>query len=83
MTEKYDLVIRNGHTVTDKDKLKQDVGICDGKIVTLGNIAEKGLREIDAAGLLILPGGIDAHCHIEQKSSSGILKTELPHLKFI
>jgi len=76
MTEKYDLVIRNGHTVTDKDKLKQDVGICDGKIVTLGNIAEKGLREIDASGLLILPGGIDAHCHIEQKSSSGIMTAD-------
>lgn len=72
----YDLVIRNGQTVTDKEKIKQDVGIRDGKIVTLGEIAEKGAREIDADGLLILPGGIDAHCHIEQKSSSGIMTAD-------
>ncbi|MBT5073044.1 MAG: dihydropyrimidinase [Kordiimonadaceae bacterium] len=72
----YDLVIRNGQTVTDKEQIKQDVGIKDGKIVTLGDIAEQGTREIDADGLLILPGGIDAHCHIEQKSSSGIMTAD-------
>lgn len=72
----YDLVIRNGQTVTDKEKIKQDVGIRDGKIVTLGEITEKGTREIDADGLLILPGGIDAHCHIEQKSSSGVMTAD-------
>lgn len=76
MTEKYDLVIRNGHTVTDKETVKQDIGIKDGKIVTLGNDLEKGAREIDADGLLILPGGIDAHCHIEQKSSSGVMTAD-------
>jgi len=72
MTKRYDMVIRNGYTVTDREKVKQDVGIVNGKIVTLGEIPEMGIREIDAEGLLILPGGIDAHCHIEQKSSSGI-----------
>ncbi|MCL4147550.1 UNVERIFIED_CONTAM: hypothetical protein GTU68_057670 [Idotea baltica] len=76
MTEVYDLVIRNGHTVTDIETVKQDVGIKDGKIVTLGNDIEKGVREIDADGLLILPGGIDAHCHIEQKSSSGVMTAD-------
>ena len=73
---KYDLVIRNGHIVTDKDKKKQDIGIKDGKIVTLSETVEAGEREIDAEGLLILPGGIDAHCHIEQKSSSGIMTAD-------
>lgn len=76
MTETYDLVIRNGHTVTDKETVKQDIGIKDGKIVTLGNDLDKGTREIDADGLLILPGGIDAHCHIEQKSSSGVMTAD-------
>lgn len=73
---KYDLVIRNGHIITDKDKKKQDIGIKDGKIVTLSENVESGEREIDAEGLLILPGGIDAHCHIEQKSSSGIMTAD-------
>ncbi|HRW30103.1 MAG TPA: amidohydrolase family protein, partial [Emcibacteraceae bacterium] len=76
MTKRYDMVIRNGYTVTDREKVKQDVGIVNGKIVTLGEIPEMGIREIDAEGLLILPGGIDAHCHIEQKSSSGIMTAD-------
>lgn len=76
MTELYDLVIKNGQTVTDKEKIKQDVAIKDGKIVALGENLEGGAREIDAEGLLILPGGIDAHCHIEQKSSSGIMTAD-------
>ncbi|MEZ5757646.1 MAG: dihydropyrimidinase [Emcibacteraceae bacterium] len=76
MTKKYDMVIRNGHTVTDREKVKQDVGIINGKIATLGEIPETGKHEIDAEGLLILPGGIDAHCHIEQKSSSGIMTAD-------
>ena len=76
MTELYDLVIRNGQTVTDKEKIKQDVAIKDGKIVALGENLGKGIREIDATSLLVLPGGIDAHCHIEQKSSSGIMTAD-------
>ncbi|MCP5382926.1 MAG: dihydropyrimidinase [Kordiimonadaceae bacterium] len=76
MNKKYDMVIRNGHTVTDREKVKQDVGIINGKIITLGEIPEVGKYEIDAEGLLILPGGIDAHCHIEQKSSSGIMTAD-------
>ncbi len=74
--ENYDLVIRNGVTATHKESVKQDIGIRGGKIVTLGEIEEKGTREIDAEGLLVLPGGIDAHCHIEQKSSSGIMTAD-------
>ncbi|MDG1997312.1 MAG: dihydropyrimidinase [Emcibacteraceae bacterium] len=72
----YDLVIRNGHTVTDIEKKKQDIGIKDGIIVALGENLEAGAREIDATDKLILPGGIDAHCHIEQKSSSGIMTAD-------
>jgi urease alpha subunit len=49
MTELYDLVIRNGQTVTDKETLKQDVAIKDGKIVALGENLERGIREIDAS----------------------------------
>jgi len=72
----YDLIIKNGTTVTASDKVKQDVAIKDGKIVTLGTDLSGGAREIDATDLLILPGGVDAHCHIEQKSSSGIMTTD-------
>ncbi len=33
-------------------------------------------REIDAGGKLVLPGGVDSHCHIEQLSSIGIHDAE-------
>lgn len=73
---KYDLVIRNGHTVTATDKVKQDIGVKDGRIIALGEGLDRGLSEVDATDLLVLPGGVDAHCHVEQKSSTGIMTAD-------
>jgi dihydropyrimidinase len=69
----YDLVIRNGTIVTASDTVRCDIGIKDGVIATLGTAVAAGTREIDASGMLVLPGGVDSHCHIEQTSSNGIL----------
>src|SRR5260221_3314757 len=69
----YDLVIRNGTIVTASDTVRCDIGVKSGSIATLGNAVAAGAREIDAGGMLVLPGGIDSHCHIEQKSASGIM----------
>jgi len=41
--------------------------------VTLGKQLGAGAREINASGRLVLPGGIDSHCHIEQRSSAGVV----------
>jgi dihydropyrimidinase len=67
-----DLVIRNGTVVTTTDSVACDVGIVNGKINQLGRDLA-GEKTIDAEGKLVLPGGIDSHCHIEQLSSSGIV----------
>ena len=48
------------------------MGITAGKVAALG-AGLSGAREIDARGKLVLPGGIDSHCHLEQVSSFGIL----------
>jgi dihydropyrimidinase len=69
----YDLVIRNGTVVTASDTMRCDVGVKAGTIATLGTDIAPGTREIDASGMLVLPGGVDSHCHIEQTSSNGIL----------
>src|SRR3954449_12557523 len=69
----YDLVIRNGTIVTASDTVRCDVGVKDGIIATLGKDLAAGAREIDASGKLVLPGGIDSHCHIEQRSSAGVV----------
>ena len=69
----YDLVIRNGTVATAADTTSCDVGIRNGTIVALGQGLAAGAHDIDASGKLVLPGAIDSHCHIEQKSSNGIM----------
>src|SRR5439155_19243514 len=39
----------------------------------LGKNLGPGAREIDASGRLVLPGGIDSHGHIAQRSSAGVV----------
>ncbi|MBV9523039.1 MAG: amidohydrolase family protein, partial [Alphaproteobacteria bacterium] len=72
MTE-FDLVIRGGTVVTASDRMRCDVGIAEGVVRALGARLPAGKREIDASGKLVLPGGVDSHCHIEQASSFGIM----------
>ncbi|AXI43990.1 dihydropyrimidinase [Sulfitobacter sp. SK011] len=67
----FDLVIRNGRIATASDDFTADIGISGGRIVTLGQHLRAGADEIDATGKLILPGGIDAHCHFDQPMSDG------------
>ncbi len=61
----FDCVIRGGEVVTERDVLRTDVGITGGRIAAIGE-GLRGGTEIDAGGLLVLPGGVDTHCHIEQ-----------------
>jgi dihydropyrimidinase len=69
----FDLVIRNGTVATAADTTQCDVGIKDGVVAMLGRNLGAGAREIDAAGKLVLPGGVDSHCHLEQRSSAGVV----------
>lgn len=69
----YDLVIRNGRVVTAADIFTCDIAIRDGRIAALEGRSGPAAREIDAAGRLVMPGGVDSHCHIEQMSSMGVL----------
>jgi len=62
----FDLVIRGGTAATASDVFRSDIGVRDGCIVALAAGLPAGKREIDATGLLVLPGGIDSHCHLDQ-----------------
>ena len=66
----FDLVVRGGTVVTSSEVLNCDVGVTGGRIAAIGT-GLRGTREIDAAGLLVLPGGVDTHCHIEQLQKGG------------
>lgn len=61
-----DLVVRGGTVATASDVFRADVGIAGGRIVALGENLGAARREIDATGRLVLPGGVDSHCHIEE-----------------
>jgi dihydropyrimidinase len=67
-----DLVVRNGTVVTATGAFRADLGVQGGRIVALAEALPRARREIDAAGKLILPGGVDSHTHIEQLSGMGI-----------
>jgi dihydropyrimidinase len=67
-----DLAIRGGTVATASDTTRCDVGIKDGRIVQLAETIAGAAREIDATGMLVLPGGIDSHVHLDQPSGPGI-----------
>lgn len=71
MTE-FDLIIRGGTVATASDTFRSDVGITGGKIVALGSALGLAKKTIDASGKLVLPGGIDAHCHLDQPRAQGL-----------
>ena len=66
MADALDLVIRNARVATASDTFACDIGIRGGRIALLGEGLPAGVREIDAAGRTVTPGGVDAHCHLDQ-----------------
>ena len=58
------LLIKNGRIVTASDDYTGDVLIEGEKIVAVGRNLD-GPNIIDATGLLVLPGGIDPHVHLD------------------
>ena len=62
----FDLVVRHARVATASDVFDADIGIVDGRITMLGSGLAAGRQEIDAAGRVVTPGGVDPHCHLDQ-----------------
>jgi dihydropyrimidinase len=60
----FDLVISNGTLVTSEATTKADLGISMGKIAAVGTELS-GREKLDATGMLVLPGAIDEHVHLQ------------------
>jgi N-acyl-D-aspartate/D-glutamate deacylase len=66
-----DLVIRGG-TIVDgsgRERFSGDVGVREGRIAAVGEVAERGRRELDARGLLVTPGWVDVHTHYDGQAT--------------
>ena len=63
----FDLVVRNGTVVDGSGGPRQraDVAISNGRIVAIGKIDGNAREEIDAEGLIVAPGFVDAHTHMD------------------
>jgi len=61
-----DLIIRNGTVVLADATFEMDVGVLGGKVSCLGQPGRPmdAREEIDASGLYVFPGFIDAHVHV-------------------
>ena len=71
----------------------KDIWIADGKIVPPPTDSVRPQRTLDASGLVIMPGGIDMHCHIagpkvnaarkmrpeEKRKSEPVRRTSVTH----
>lgn len=72
-----DLILRGGTAVTPQGVLQADIGIKAGKIAAIGPaLPQRAAQEIDARAHLLLPGGVDTHCHIEQISGAGLMNAD-------
>jgi N-acyl-D-amino-acid deacylase len=62
-----DLLIRGG-TVIDgsgRSRYTADVGVAEGRVAKIGRVGEPARRIIDADGLVVAPGFIDGHTHMD------------------
>ena len=67
MTQTYDLIVRGGDVANHAGHGRADVGIRDGRIVVVGDLAQASAGEtIDATGLTVLPGVIDTQVHFRE-----------------
>src|SRR5690606_38234886 len=62
----FDLVLRNAVLATASDTYRADLGVRHGRIAQIGLDLPAGRQEIDVGGRVVTPGGIDAHCHLDQ-----------------
>ena len=68
----YDLIVRNGALVTPSGVDRADLAVAGGRIVEVASeMMGTSREELDAAGLHVFPGLIDAHVHFNEPGRAG------------
>lgn len=60
----FDLLIKNGLVILSEGEVLTDVAVTKGKVVAIGTDLGDAKEVIDAKGLIVSPGMVDAHVHI-------------------
>jgi len=61
-----DLLVRNARIVNSSQVLESSIGVDNGKIASISpSLEASGAKVFDAKGMVVVPGGIDAHTHME------------------
>ena len=79
--ESYDVIFRGGEVLdsTGSGLYRADVGVRDGRIAAIGNLAgDTADRVVDATGLIVVPGFIDIHSHADGTGDSSGLRSRDP-----
>lgn len=73
---KYDMLIRSNNAYIDNNLIACDIGIKNGKIVSIDRISNSNLKNgdvfIKADEKIVLPGTIDPHVHINQPNNKKV-----------
>jgi dihydropyrimidinase len=67
----YDLAITGGTVVLPEGPTRVNVGVRDGLIAAIAPDAMTARKTLDVSGRLVLPGGVDSHCHMDQPPWEG------------
>jgi len=67
----YDLAITGGTVVLPEGPARMTLGIRGGLIAAIDPGPLPARKTLDATGRLVLPGGVDSHCHMDQQPWEG------------
>ncbi len=65
----FDLVIRGGTLVTAADTFRADLAVQGERIAAVGH-GLQGRQTLDARGMLVIPGGVDPHVHLQMPAGA-------------
>ncbi|NYN35337.1 allantoinase, partial [Salmonella enterica subsp. enterica serovar Typhimurium] len=60
----FDLIIKNRTVILENEATVIDIAVQGGKIAAIGENLGEAKNVLDATGLIVSPGMVDAHTHI-------------------
>jgi len=66
-----ELIVRGGTIITAQGSVSADIAVDGGRITAIAPELNGATREIDARGLVVLPGLIDIHVHFNEPGRTG------------